>query len=459
MSKQYWADLIPIDQFVVHSKNVLSDFDRRIVTTLYQPLIGSGALSLYMTLWNELEKQKMWGEEMTHYSLMVNMGIPLKDIYQNRRKLEAIGLMSTLVSDDEPRKFIYEILPPLSPERFFDDTILAVFLFRQVGSTKYIELRQEFLSQELDTSKFKAITCSFHDVFESIPPNDLIQSEELLQNEEGIFLTDKVERNIHIDNNTFEFDLFMDGISEGIISKSAITDDVKEAIIRLAFLYNLDHLEMKNIIMTAISPDDSIDIETLRKTARDRYQFMNGNQLPILIERTQPEKYQEMTDVNPTSEKEKLIKQLEVMSPKEWLTALSKGIEPSKSDMKMIEEIMFQYKLPAGVVNVLIDYALKQNNNRLNRNYVDKVAYEWSKQDLKTVRQTMDFVNGEIKRIKEAVNNSEQKKQTYKRNTATRTEMVPEWLSNGQQPKVENNTDNSSDKRKQLEERLKKYKK
>lgn len=457
MSKQHWTDLVPIDRLIVHSQNVLSEFDRKIITTLYQPLIGSSAISLYMTLWNELYNQKMFSEEMTHYSLMVTMNLPLKDIYQERRKLEAIGLLNTFVSDEEEvRKFIYELVPPLSPERFFDDTILAVFLFRQVGSAKYIDLRNLFVSDKFDTTSYKSITSSFHEVFESIPPSEIERIEGIAEKE--IFFHDKLERNIHIEDYTFEFDLFLEGLSDSIIPKKSINEKVKEAVIRLAFLYGINHIEMKNIIMGAIMPDDSIDIEVLRKQARDRYQYMNGNQLPTIIERTQPDKFQDLKQQVPTSEKEKFIKQLENMSPREWLTALSGGTEPSSADMKMIEDIMFNQKLPAGVMNVLIDYVMKKNDFQLNRNYVEKIASLWARKQLKTVAQAIDFAIEEDKRFKEVANNSAQKKQAYKKKSVTRTEMVPEWLAN-QTTDVEEKVNPQSDQRKQLEERLKKYKK
>lgn len=458
MSKQHWTELLPIDHFTVFSQNVLSEFDWRIITTLYQPLIGSGALSLYMTLWNELDKQKMWGEEMTHYSLMVNMGTPLKDIYQNRRKLEAIGLLNTYALDgDESRKFIYELIPPLSPERFFDDTILAVFLFRQLGSTKYIELRNSFLSSKLDTTNYNQITCSFHDVFESISPSEMERTDIVLHNDEEIFFSDKLEKNIHIQEDTFEFELFVEGLSESIIPKKSITNKVKETVIRLAFLYGMDHIEMKNIIMGAILPDDSIDIEAMRKLARDRYQFLNGNQLPMIAERTQPKKYQ--MEKEPLSEKDKFIKQLESLSPREWLTALSGGTEPSSADMRMIEDIMFNQKLPAGVMNVLIDYVMKKNDFQLNRNYIEKIASLWARKQLKTVAQAIDYAIEEDRRLKEIANNPSKKNQPYKKKSVTRTEMVPEWLANNAPVQAVEHVDNSSDKRKQLEERLKKYKK
>ncbi|MDE1455831.1 Replication initiation and membrane attachment protein, partial [Bacillus paralicheniformis] len=62
----YWKDLLPVDPYVVKSCGLLQDLDRQIVTLLYQPLIGSFSFSLFLTLWGELEQNRVWGKSSTH---------------------------------------------------------------------------------------------------------------------------------------------------------------------------------------------------------------------------------------------------------------------------------------------------------------------------------------------------------------------------------------------------------
>lgn len=114
--EHHWKELIPVDRYTVRSNGVLHDFDRKVLTLLYQPLIGYRALSLYMTLWSELEL--LSEKETTHHSLMVLMQCNLKEIYEERLKLEGIGLLKTYVNREEPKLFIYELQPPLTPEQF-----------------------------------------------------------------------------------------------------------------------------------------------------------------------------------------------------------------------------------------------------------------------------------------------------------------------------------------------------
>ena len=92
---QHWQETLPVDQYIVASGGLLHDYDRKVLTFLYQPLIGPACLSLYMTLWAELEENRLWSQPVTHHNLMTIMDMNLKDIYQARQKLEGMGLLKT----------------------------------------------------------------------------------------------------------------------------------------------------------------------------------------------------------------------------------------------------------------------------------------------------------------------------------------------------------------------------
>ena len=83
-------------------------------------------------------------------------------------------------------------------------------------------------------------------------------------------------------NDFFDFSLFVDGLS-ALVPKKAITDQVRECVITLAYVYDVDVLSMQNIVLGAVTELQTIDIERLRKGARDWYQFENGQALPVLV--------------------------------------------------------------------------------------------------------------------------------------------------------------------------------
>ena len=89
----HWKELVPVDQYRVMTKGILNDYDRKIISMLYQPLIGPLSTSLYFTLWSELESNQLLSQESNHYQLMNVLNFPLNDIYEARKKLEGIGLL------------------------------------------------------------------------------------------------------------------------------------------------------------------------------------------------------------------------------------------------------------------------------------------------------------------------------------------------------------------------------
>ncbi len=456
MMKQHWMELVPIDRYIVHSSSILHDFDRNVLTNLYQPLIGSGAFSLYMSLWGELEKQKMWGKDTTHHTLMIMMDMPLQKIYQYRQKLEAIGLLKTYLSEkDNVRHFVYEISPPLSPKAFFDDMILAMFLYHRLGKTKYNQVRSTFLSPSFDTTGYQEVTSSFHDVFESVPPSELKKVEQIELQEEQVFHDRKEENSLQFSSDLFNFDLFYEGLADAVIPKKAITKKIKETIIRLAYLYGVDHIQMKNVIMSALDIDNTIDEEMLRKKVREWYQFQHGNQLPALVERTQPLQYQTMQNKEPATQEEKLIQQLELVSPRQLLIEMSGGAEPSSGDLKIIEDVMFNQKLPAGVINVLIQYVMIRTDMKLTKGYVEKIASHWARKKVKTVKEAMELAKEENRQYQEWAKGKSTTKRATNRQ-AVRTEMVPDWV-NKEEEQQPQETAEAEQKRKEIEEKLKRF--
>ncbi|MDE8562909.1 replication initiation and membrane attachment family protein [Anoxybacillus rupiensis] len=458
--EHHWKELIPVDRYMVRSNGILHDFDRKVITLLYQPLIGSRAFSLYMTLWGELE-QHLSAEETTHHSLMAIMQCSLKEIYDERLKLEGIGLLKTYVNDkQDPKLFIYELQPPLTPEQFFTDSVFNVFLYNRVGRKKFQTLKQFFSVPAIDESQFTAITRSFNDIFYSVHPEQMVavmneETKKDLHLPDGYEYMRRSADTYVLGEEVFDFDLFFAGLSRQIVPKRAITAKVREAIKKLSFLYGIDPLEMQKIVLSVIDPAAHIDIEALRKAARDWYQFERGEELPQLSTRVQPLTYRKMENTEPKTKEELLIKQLETISPRQLLIDISGGAEPSLSDLQLIEEIMFQQKLLPGVVNVLIYYVMLRTDMKLSKAYVEKIASHWARKKIRTVKEAMELAKKETKKYQSWATGKEKK--TVQK--TVRKEMLPEWLNMDYSQKESGTSEevNLEQKRRELEERLKKY--
>ncbi|MEH7176456.1 replication initiation and membrane attachment family protein [Neobacillus vireti] len=459
---QHWQELIPIDRYLVTSSGLLHEYDRKVLTFLYQPLIGSACLSLYLTLWAEIEENRLWSESSTHHLLMNLLSVNLKDIYEARLKLEGIGLLKTYVkSDDDGRSFIYELHPPLNPEQFFLDGMLNIYLYRKIGKNHFARLKRFFSDKQkpLD-EEYSDVTRSFQDVFASATPGSVQymqdHSEDLEAQHNLEFIGRQDQKPIQIDTKTFDFDLLMAGLQESLVPQKSLTKKVKEVISNLAFLYGIGPIEMKNFILGAINEKDEIDIEDLRKGARDWYQFENYDQLPSLVNRTQPAVHQEQV-TEPKTQEQKLVRYYETTPPIVIFKELSGGVEPSASNLKILEEVMIKYKLPPGVVNVLIEVVLRKTDMKFTKGFVESIASHWARLKIKTVREAMEAARKEERSVKESKKTGKSSKKPI------RTEVLPDWFDeNGKDSSKEIQTDDNTEleaKKRAIEEKLKAFRK
>ena len=217
------------------------------------------------------------------------------------------------------------------------------------------------------------------------------------------------------------------------------TKEVKELIINLSFIYDIDAIKMSNIIKGCFNERGTINKEELRKSARNYYQFDNGGILPTIIDNSQPEYLRK--PIGDTSRRAKMIYTFETISPRELLISKNNGSEPTRRDLKLVEDLLIDYKLKPGVVNVLIDYILNVNEKKLTRNLVETLAGEWQRLGIETVEEAMKVAEKEHKKRNKRVIKEEKK-----------PSKIPEWFDK------EIKKDTSNDDNNQLEELLKEYK-
>ena len=423
--------LLPADTYVVINKTILHDEDRKILTDLYLPIIGADAVMLYFCLWSSLDNSQIVSKDFSHQKLVSSLRMTINEIYDNRSKLEAIGLIKTLVKEGEVNNYIYELYSPASATEFLSHPILNIVLYSNIGKIEYDNLVKAYKLPRFNTSNYNDITKSFNDVFEftGMTSYDLSLDDIRKYN--------KLKLNI---NSNFDFNFLINSMPKNIDVNRVFTKEIKELIINLSFIYDIDAIHMSNIIKGCLNERGTINRELLRKSSRNYYQFDNGGILPTIIDNSQPEYLRK--PVGNTSNRAKMIYTFETISPRELLIKKNNGSEPTRRDLKLLEDLLVDYKLKPGVVNVLIDYILNVNNKKLTRNYVETLAGEWQRLGIETVEEAMSTAEKEHKKRNKKVIKNE--------NINVKT---PDWFD-------KNITKNSisSDEENQLEELLKEYK-
>ncbi|WP_209122060.1 replication initiation and membrane attachment family protein [Alkalihalobacillus sp. BA299] len=441
----HWKELLPVDRYMIRAKDQLTIQDQRVLILLYQPLIGAVAYSLYMTLWSELEDDIYWSAEATHRQLMISMDLPLPQLYQERKKLEAIGLLKTFKKKTEDTStYLYELQSPMSPQAFFTNDVLSVYLYNRLGKTKYRQIRERFLIDKLDHEGYEEVTYGFDEVFTSLAHSEIAthHQTELINALEIDSSKEVVQRESTNDlmfaDSSFDFQLLESDLATFINAKQLLTIEIRKVIIRLAFVYRIQPLEMSRLIQQALLHDDQLNIEELRKRAQEWYKIEYGNEPPTLGLKTQPIEHREMVGKEPQSDEEKMIVLYETTSPLDLLESRSEGAKVPLADVKIIESLLLDYQLTPGVVNVLIDSVMIRNDMKLTKSLIDKIAGHWSRKNIKTVKQAMELAKQEYQKnttYQQGKLDNTPKAKGRPRKSSERKETLPKWLLKEQEQK------------------------
>lgn len=386
-------NVLPADTYVVVNKTVFSDSDKRVLTMLYQPIIGSNAVNLYFTLWSFLDRNEVKSCEWSHHHLMVNMGMKLENIIEAREKLEGIGLLRVYVKKDNINKFIYEIYSPINASLFFNNPVLNVALYSNLGKIEYEKTLSFFKVPRIHMNEYEDITCKFNEIFDSYCGSTLDYNYDEIRcsNKLGFDVLPK-----------FDLDEAISVIPEDMLNHRCFTKDLREYIYKLAFIYNLDLDDMRNIIRNSINDKHNVDKDLLKNNCRNYYSFENGGKLPSLIYRNQPEYLRK--PVGDNSNRAKAIYSFETISPYEFLYQKNNNTEPSLRELRILEYLMVDLGLNPGVCNVLVDYVLRINGNKLVKSFVESIASQWVRNKVETVEQAMNLAEKEYKNKKNIVN-------------------------------------------------------
>ena len=398
--------VLPADSYIVVNKTIITEVDKQILIDLYQPIIGNKAVSLYLTLFNDLERNAFVTGEFTHHHLLSVMQMPLKDIVFAREKLEGIGLLKTYFKKGSVNSYVYLLYGMLSANEFFNHPIFNMVLYNNVGKLEYNKLVSRYKLPRVVLKDYEDISLKFDEVYTSVPVNSFFNNDEIISRKKGEVLFKDV----------VDFELLISGLDNSIISDRAFNNDVRNLINNLSFLYNIDISTMQGLIRTCINEKGLIDRDLLRKGARNFYQFENSGNLPTIVHYSQPEYLKSPS--GDTSKRGKMIYTFENTNPYQFLKSKYKNGKVVTRDLQIVENLLLDLKLSPGVVNVLLDYVLRVNNKKLNKSFIETIASHWKRLGIETVPEAMNACIKEHKKSSKKgvkVNKSEEK--------------VPDWFN------------------------------
>ena len=413
----------PNTEFELCVTQMMTSEELQILTLLYQPIIGSVAVSLYMTL-NTLAS-KSSPSLFSHHLLLQVLNVGVEDLLALRYKLEAVGLIQVYVTEED-HHLTYYLKKPMQAKAFFNDGIINVFLNLKVGNHDYQQLKQLFV-QELPHIQGQNISKPFNEVFDTTV---LMRSSATLQASPLPTVADN-QKGVKLEL-AFDQELLFALLKQFGMDDQILSDKLLDQINKIAFLYKLDEHELARLIFDALDTDGFVNLEVFRKQAKQYFQFLNKGKPIEVVE--MPKTKQEaplMDETQAALSKEKQLLVHLSQNPIDFLRVKYHQNEPVPADRQLVEWLMVDQQMAPGVVNVLIDYVLNISDGRLPKQLVEKIAGEWQRKEINTTEKAMVQVKTMLK--------AKQKREIEKTMPAAakvypktarvvRQEQVPDWL-------------------------------
>jgi replication initiation and membrane attachment protein len=359
------------DRFLVQSKADLTDVDLQVLSLLYQPLIGSGAMTLYFVLHSLCDRQTTISEEALHGDLESLLSMKTAKLESARHKLEAIGLLNAHLSED---RFLYVLNAPLSPDAFVNDGVLGQYLRAYLTKERFSKIVSRFKIKTVKTETFHPITKSFNDVFEQLPDAPTLYEPSLISNAKAAA--------IRVSGVDFDLRTFRESIPKDYFADEWFGEDVRSKILTLAYVYGLDELAMKEVYLKSIDSTLRPDLAKLSIQAREAYgeTIKRGSAADDDVRRPMTEKPADPIEYFQAVSFKTLIEDMQM----ERL---------SSADLRTVERLIDEVGLDKGVVNVLVAYVLQIKDRKMpSYEYFEKLALDWKRAKIASVKEAVQYV-------------------------------------------------------------------
>lgn len=455
-----WKSVQPKDSFVIWQSTKLSNLDLQSVAMLYQPIIGVQASGLYHALMSYSENEKNSRNKWLHSDILMVTALDIPQFYQARLKLEGIGLLKSFVNEaDGHREFIYELIPPVEPVKFFQDDIFSSLLMESVGQRLFDRLSQLFIPEKISTVGFIDVTKPFTEVYQ-------FQLEKATSQENFVDKTERMmpnpKKDLAILTETFDWSFFLNLVKELRLDKNQLSE-IKPTLLLFHEMYGIDELEMQKFISQAVDFTTSqVDIKKLRQLVYDWYHQTHQEsaiqeQPKTQKKQTQIERERALQINGYPDEAVRVILASESMAPMEFLKSIKeqKNGFVTQDERWTIETLMKQSMLPHSVINILIHYILViQSQPTFNQKYANTIANDWAQAYIHTPEAAIDKIQETVEKSTEKKTAAQQRsRNTYRKSAAQRKETLPEWAETTEEIKE---TPISMEEQKRLEAAMKK---
>ena len=425
----------PKQPFFITNRVDIFPKDLRILIKLYQPLIGSLPLALYLSLNEDYNAQAMLSDAKGIYTLQEQTDCDIKKLFGALHKLEAVGLIQTKLLDNQIMGHVlcFDLKNVPSSSEFFSTSLLASLLKEKVGITAFNKLSHEFAREtkqnrsELSGIKEAPdISASFMDVFhlsdqEAIDPS--IEVKEAAQ-ENNYSASDYATVN---DQDNIDWDFMKQQFEIYQIAGSEI-DQNKEAIRAVMRIYGLSEQEFVDEAIPCLHGDYQLNMREIKQTIANSIHGSDTRR--HLQDKTKiPEKFNK-SDSQLNQKEQKLLQKAQTDTPAQFLYHLKteRNDYVDASEYQVLDSLYNDKGISAELLNVLTYACLKSSPN-ISFRLANKILHDWLQHGIKTGAQALDYME------KRKKTQEQRQSKRYNRFAPRKTfEKGTDW--NKQKPKV-----------------------
>ena len=323
--------------------------DYKSLYDLYTPIIGSDATNLYINLSNEYDKLLQIGIKFTDAnSFLTSLNINDECFLEIRNMLEAIGLIKTYVDQNEPDNYYFELISPLSFEKFIDNQKYRHLLLNKIDQAGYEKLEYLY-SNNVIPENLVNISASFEQVF-----NNQNQLKEIYQ---------------------FNFERLYSALIADSHQTIILSTKVKQIIESFFSSYNLSTNDIQYCVHQSIVKNDNneftVDENLLQLNLK---KFVNFSKNVNVFEQAKVNRNSQMfLEQIKEEEIEDVFNSYRNFNSEQYYSIIKKTPLTSE-EIEIIQTLRTTYKIDDSLINLMIDYSLLKTRGILNKKYITKMA-------------------------------------------------------------------------------------
>lgn len=430
------ATLLPNTLYQVRYTRMLTSLEKESLSTLYQPLIGADALALYFILLGDGQTKK----EHTHLDLLQLLPVGMTKFLEARTKLEGLGLLGVFQKNTETFGWVYgyELMLPLTPERFFSDATYSFLLESTIGERRFQELLARYTPKKIVWEGFEEVTKQFSDVYRL----DFTRFGQEMEHFEELATRFEPTEAPLVLPETLDWSFLAFHAKKKQIHPDNFTEAFKKQLLLLHQLYGYDELELVDLMTHVVSLQDGmVDGDELKKFVQKQQSLAQKQpQKDPEVVMDEQKRVAALAQAGFSEIDIAVIRECEQYPPYEYFSAIKheKKSYISKLEEWLVRDLVERSRLNNSVINILLHYVLVvKNNSTLPQKLVEKLAADWSEKEVRRPEDAVQIVRDLDKESKQA--KETRAKSTYSR--PVKTEVLPKWLTEQEKSGPSNESD------------------